>query len=369
MTKVCHMISGHDTNDIRVFQKECTALSKNGYDVILLCSDAKGDREVNGVKITSIAKCPQSRLNRFVFSTRQFYKKAKQIDAEIYHIHEPFLLGVGKKLKKRGKKVIFDSHEDYPCFLLEKEYIPKFLRKFISRHYEKKEKKILCRFDAVIGVTPKLVERLSKFQSNTILVTNYPILISNIPDPQLDKKQAVFAGQIERSWRVDNVIKAIGDIDGATFEIRTRSFDASYYDNLKNLPGWEKVNFAENATHDEVMQLLSKSYCGVAIIDYCQNMGGKDGTLGCNKLFEYMMAGIPVLCTDFKLWKNIIDEYQCGICVDPNDIDAIRNGLVFLFNNKEAAKQMGLNGRKAVFEKYNWNVEERKLLSLYNNLV
>ncbi len=368
MTKVCHIISGHDTNDIRVFQKECVSLAKEGYDVTLLCSDAKGDREINGVKISSIAKNPKSRLSRFLFSTKSFYKKAKQIDAEIYHIHEPFLLGVGKKLKKKGKKVIFDSHEDYPSFLLEKEYIPKIFRKIVSRHYEKKERKIVSRFDAAVGVTPNLVNRLKQFQSNTVLLTNYPILINNLPDPQLDKKQIVFAGQIERVWKVDNVIKAINGIDEVNFEIRTRSFDASYFKDLQTLPGWKKVNFAENATHDEVMQLLSESYCGIAIIDYCRNMGGKDGTLGCNKLFEYMMAGIPVLCTDFKLWQNLIDEYKCGICVDPNDVEAIKQALEFLFENKELAIEMGMNGRRAVREKYNWDIEKIKLLDLYKNL-
>ena len=309
MTKVCHIISAHNANDVRVFQKECVSLAENGYDVTLLCSDGKGDREINGVKITSIAKCPKSRMSRFLRSPKSFYKKAKQIDAEIYHIHEPFLLGVGKKLKKKGKKVIFDSHEDYPCFLLEKEYIPKFLRKFFSKYYEKKEKKIVSRFDAAIGVTPNLTDRISKFQKNTVLISNFPIIEQNLRNPNFTNKSIVFPGLVERMWRLDKVIEAIADIDGLKFEIRTQSFDVNYLEELKRLSGWSKVNFVENATHDEVMQLLSESYCGISIIDYySRNMGGKNGTLGCTKLFEYMMAGIPVLCSDTKLWKDIVVE-------------------------------------------------------------
>ena len=44
-------------------------------------------------------------------------------------------------------------------------------------------------------------------------------------------------------------------------------------------------------------------------------MGYKKGTLGNNKIFEYMYYGLPIICTDFDLWKEIIDKYKCGIYV------------------------------------------------------
>ena len=80
------------------------------------------------------------------------------------------------------------------------------------------------------------------------------------------------------------------------------------------------------------------------------------------------MAGLPVICTDFILWQKIIEDYQCGICVQPDNVDEIASAIQFLLDNPDVAKQMGENGRRAVAEKYNWGVEEKKLLKLYADL-
>lgn len=365
--KVCHIISGHDTNDVRVFQKQCVSLAEHGHDVTLLCSDGLPDREIKNVKIVSVNKIPKGRISRFLFSTKKFYKKALEIDADVYQLHEPFLLKTGKKLKKRGKKVIFDSHEDYPSLILDKPYIPKGFRKILSKSYERREKSCVSKFDAVIGVTPRIVNRLRKYNPNAVMITNVPIL-EHLAEPTFNSRQIIFPGLVEKMWRVDSVVKAIGDIEDITFLIRTRNSDSAYMDELKCLPGWSRVDFGRDATHDEVMQLVSKSYCGIAIADYCPELGGKEGTLGCTKLFEYMMAGIPVICTDFILWKELIEEYKCGICVAPDDVEGIRNAIQYFFDNKDMAYEMGANGRKAVVDKFNWQVEANKLFELYDSL-
>jgi glycosyltransferase involved in cell wall biosynthesis len=85
-------------------------------------------------------------------------------------------------------------------------------------------------------------------------------------------------------------------------------------------------------------------------------------------MFEYMTAGIPIICSNFPLWQKIIEENQCGICVDPTNTIEISNTINYLFEHKEEAKEMGINGRKAVLTKYNWGIEEEKLLYLYNQL-
>ena len=99
------------------------------------------------------------------------------------------------------------------------------------------------------------------------------------------------------------------------------------------------------------------------------NSMGNEGTLGNTKIFEEMMAGLPVLCTDFKLWKPIVEGNKCGICVNPNDIDAIRSAIQFFFQHREEAKEMGRRGRKAVLDQYNWSVLEKDLLSLYRRVI
>jgi len=88
-----------------------------------------------------------------------------------------------------------------------------------------------------------------------------------------------------------------------------------------------------------------------------------------NKLFEYMSAGIPVISSNFPLWKEIVEGHQCGICVDPLKPDEIAKAIQWILDNPEKAKKMGENGRRAVEEKYNHTVEEKKLLTLYKLLL
>ena len=106
--KVCHITSAHNSNDIRVFVKECASLAENGFETYLV---AEGEnKEINNVKILGIGKKPTNRFVRMVFFARKAYRIAKETNCDIYHIHDPELLPYGLKLLKAGKKVIFDSH-------------------------------------------------------------------------------------------------------------------------------------------------------------------------------------------------------------------------------------------------------------------
>ena len=81
-----------------------------------------------------------------------------------------------------------------------------------------------------------------------------------------------------------------------------------------------------------------------------------------------MAAGIPVICSDFALWKGIVESAGCGVCINPFDTEAIAREITRLCNDKETAKRMGENGRNAVEEKYNWATQEKELFDLYSEL-
>ena len=82
-----------------------------------------------------------------------------------------------------------------------------------------------------------------------------------------------------------------------------------------------------------------------------------------------MHIGLPVVCSDFTLWKNIVDKYKCGIYVNPNSTKEIKNAINYLILNKEKAYEMGQNGISAVKEEFNWNSQEERLLSVYRNIL
>jgi glycosyltransferase involved in cell wall biosynthesis len=87
-----------------------------------------------------------------------------------------------------------------------------------------------------------------------------------------------------------------------------------------------------------------------------------------NKMFEYMSAGIPVIASNFPLWNEIVLGGACGLTVNPDDSYSIAKAIDFFINNPAQAKIMGQNGRLAIQEKYNWEIESDKLFKFYHSL-
>lgn len=84
--KVCHFTTVHSINDGRIFFKECTSLAANGFDVTLIaCGDKAFEDVKNGVKRILLKVPVKNRLQRFFKRSKAVYKKALEVDADIYH--------------------------------------------------------------------------------------------------------------------------------------------------------------------------------------------------------------------------------------------------------------------------------------------
>ncbi|MEG1662862.1 MAG: glycosyltransferase, partial [Clostridia bacterium] len=86
------------------------------------------------------------------------------------------------------------------------------------------------------------------------------------------------------------------------------------------------------------------------------------------KIFEYMAAGLAIICSNFPIYKEIVEDNNCGICVDPEKVEDISKVADYLMANPDIIRTMGENGQKAVKEKYNWASQEAILLDFYKKL-
>jgi len=111
--KVCHITTVHPAKDVRIFYKECVSLAKAGFEVTLLVLNGVSE-QVNGVNIVGIQHPFKGRIDRIRNAPHIALIAAIKIDADIYHFHDPEFLRVALQLKKTGKKVIYDVHEDVP---------------------------------------------------------------------------------------------------------------------------------------------------------------------------------------------------------------------------------------------------------------
>lgn len=167
---------------------------------------------------------------------------------------------------------------------------------------------------------------------------------------------------------LDNVINALSGTEGTRLIIAGKPVSKQYFEMLNRQTGWNKVHYVGKVTHDQVKSIYATALVGIVCLGYVPNVGYKVGTLGVLKLFEYMHAGLAVICTDFNLWKEIVEKEKCGLCVNPYDIEAIAKAIQYLVDNPDIAKEMGHNGRKAVEREYNWATQEKILVELYKTL-
>ena len=295
------------------------------------------------------------------------YKQAVKINADLYHFHDPELIPIGLMLKMRGKKVIYDVHEDLPRDIINKNHIPQNLRKIISVLSESLENFASKYFDAIVTATPTIEERFTKLGCLAIDVKNYPNM-TDLDLPHLNweqKEHAVcYLGSIWEERGLFEMIEAIEQTD-ANLLLAGNFAYIHDQDKAMAISGWKQVNYCGYLNRQEVTQILAKSMAGLVLLHPIVTFLDALPV----KMFEYMCAGIPVIASDFPLWKKIIEEHQCGICVNPLDPKAIATAIRWIIDNPEPARQMGENGRRAIEEEYNWNYESIKLLDLYNKLL
>jgi hypothetical protein len=130
----------------------------------------------------------------------------------------------------------------------------------------------------------------------------------------------------------------------AKLEIAGKFENSLFREEIMAMRSWERVVYHGFVDRNEVSEILGRSRIGILVLH--PEHGYRESLPV--KLFEYMAAGIPVIGSDFPLWKEIIEGNNCGICVDPFNIAQISESINFLMNNAEVAAEMGKSGYNAV---------------------
>jgi glycosyltransferase involved in cell wall biosynthesis len=361
--RIVHLSSAHSRNDTRIFHKQCRSLASQGYDVTLVVADDQGDEFKDGVKILDVGRLP-GRLNRILKTTHRVFNKAVDLDAAVYHLHDPELIPYGLKLKQQQKKVVFDSHEDLPKQLLAKPYLGRLMQRVLPALVTVYERYACRRFNGIVAATPFIREKFLSINRHTVDVNNFPLVGElDAPVPWKEKQnQFCYVGGLTAIRGVREMVRACELLQTpARLSLGGDFSDSALKAEVRGYPGWERVNNLGYLDRAGVREMLRRSVAGLVtlhpVINYRDALPVK--------MFEYMAAGIPVIASDIPLWRDIVESAGCGLCVDPLDPGAIAGAMDWLLMNPDQACRMGENGRRAVATTYNWSIEEEKLCRFY----
>lgn len=423
---VCMFVWNHFTNDARVL-RECTALSEAGYSIDLICIHDPGhedlpriERRDSNFNVYRVRRYPvllqllqgfykKSLQNKFlgiivfllwlatiyfspiVVSTitvlvfvflktklktvwvrgsifvRMILKGyRKKYDA--YHSNDLNTLPQGyvcSKFRFNKKKLIYDSHE-----------VQTSRTGYDNRFYGKLEQFLITKIDAMI------VENHTRAKYNEGLYGFYPNVVYNYPFKQKSEKQnkfplreklniapneeiLLYQGGIQAGRGLDKLIQAVPLFkSGVLVLIGDGRIKPDLEKMVEEMNLHEKVKFLPKVAVEELPEYTRNGYIGFQVLN---NTNYNHYSASSNKLFEYIMSGVPVVACSFPEIKKVVEEENIGICVDSHNPESIAEGVNYLLENQDVRERMVSNCYIAK-DKYNWDKEKKNFLAVYESI-
>ena len=360
MTKIA-MVLGHDllipNEDTRVY-REALALIKAGYEVTVFCwsrrlekYDTKWEVEKDGIKVVRIFEDLKggffSKVKSFRRALKKLEEKVTEYEPDIIHAHDLEVLDVAVNIKNKvGTRIIFDSHEDWPMM----ESVQNW---FIGKYYERKQKKLMGKVDALLTVSDELALRLGGgtvlYNSELIDTVNQPVLHDRFG---LDGIVAGYIGGLRKPI-LEEILDAASKVNALSVLIvgGPPKGHSGYTDMISEL---EELAIEKGAnakfTGPLPYSMMNKCYaaCDILMVGHYVDERMRGYALP-KKLLDSMAYKVPVIVGPYEARQRIVERYECGI-VTEDWADA----LTTLANDKELRKKMGENGYKAFKMNYSW---------------
>lgn len=358
--------SVHPYDDSRIFHKQARSLAENGYRVELHAIADFAEKVVAGVKIVGVRRVDK-KWQRLKVGF-ELYRRALKSGADLFHFHDPELLPWGALLAWRtGCPVIYDSHEDLPKQIQTKPWIPGKLRSPLSKFVKVVEKGLARQLAAVITATESIRNQFEKVKKVEV-IKNYPLSMPEVDREEDGITRILYVGGVSYLRGYREMIQMMDylpeDLKAELHIIGPLQHIAPEDQNRSELEQ-KRIYLHGRIPFSDVQKWLGKGKVGLVCLHPIENYRESLPI----KMFEYMAAGLPMVATDFPIWKEIVESSNCGFVADALDPGDMAQKVEQILSDANLRKQMSADARKAHEERYNWDVEEKKLLSLYQELL
>jgi len=363
--------SVHRWDDTRIYHKEISALNKV-YDISYLAVDRGNKNFPRDIKFIALKYYHTKlwriinllKIYRFLIVNKSYFK--------IWHFHDPeLLLLVPLIARLTTMKIVYDVHEDYHAQILDKNWIPKSIRGIIVRIYSKLERISLKYINLVIFTTDEIGKKYKN--SLKVQIENYPFINNKLVfQREPIKIRFGYLGVMTKIRGVYQMVQAIKiladehfythlDLIGA---IRTEKFEGKILKYIHNRQLGKYITYYGHQDYERALELIKR--CNVGIVPFLPY----ENHMNClpNKLFEYMSFGLAVVASNLPNYTKIVKSSGCGLLMDPTDPRSIAKTMKIFIQKPKLISIYSKNSINAVREKYNWDVERKKLLNIYEKL-
>ncbi len=366
--KICHITSVHQPEDIRIFQKQCLSLNNSGHKVTLVATGAKS-RFINGVYFKAFRK-RGSALRRLIFTLPSilFYLIKNKFD--IYHAHDPELVPVLLVLHFLGRKVVYDMHENFPKEIKRKE-LPVIVKRAVLVIWPLVEKISFSRINVIFAELS--YKKDYPYVANSVDILNMPLL-NILEKNKKNKKNTVFSigyvGVVSESRFCLETLEVLHSLKKKGVTIRFDcigpiSNQKTHVQIDKYCEILDEIYFYGQLPAKESWRIISRCHVGLAVLEDDPNYIESLPT----KIFEYLAMNIPVITSNFPLYKSLTEDLGVGICVKPIKNGGLEEAILEMKNNTALYNDFIMNISKNVEGNFSWDTEFDKLENFYKAIV
>jgi glycosyltransferase involved in cell wall biosynthesis len=362
---VVHVTTVHPRYDTRIFKKELAAVAKAGFRAELIVADSIGSERKEGIDVIDVGGT-RGRLARMLVLPFRAFRVIRRRRPALVHFHDPELLPIALMLQALGYHVIYDAHEDVPRSLMSRRWIPAGVRGIVSKVAELVEHFVARRLTAVVAATPVIGSRFQNIGADAVTIRNYPVFSKTAFELARNPLPRTFCyiGAISKHRGIIEMISAVERID-CKLILAGRFGDSEFQRYVSGLTGWKNVQYLGNVDYEEIWSIMGRSLAGFLLLHPVQNYVDALPV----KMFEYMAAGLPVVCSNFHGWPDIVRANRAGLVCNPFNIDEITAAMEAIIRSPGAATEMGQRGRATVASEYLWENEANRLISLYERIL
>lgn len=299
-----------------------------------------------------------------------------QLKADVYHAHNLNTLQTAYLCAKIcGAKLVYDSHELYVDWILNKFHDPIHIVKTMAAT----EAALAPKADMVVTVSDGIADELARLYNiqKPLIIHNCPPLtpiqrstkLRDLIGGSRERPIFLYQGMIARGRALIEIIAAAGLVPEADFVLMGPVSDQIYGNEIKEaIAASEHKNIYQlpRVPLDELWTYTGSADAGLVMTQpVCRSYAL---TIG-NKIFEYMVAGIPIVASTVEGHRRIAAETGVLVLVDPYDPKDIARGIKELLSEPGKLRLFGEHAREWGEKKYNSQSEAERLVEAYSHLV